>query len=290
MQNVNDDKKSGSHLGRGLESLIPTDIQYSNTGERQKVIADNEIEINKIIADPKQPRDRFDEESLVELANSVKDHGILQPLLVTEENGQYQVIAGERRLRAAKIAGLKKVPVILRTLDEQEKLEVALIENVQRSNLNPLELAASYMRLIEEFNLTQEEVAKRLSKARPTIANTIRLLSLPREIKEGLKEGKITEGHARALLAITDPEKQVSAYREVVAGNLSVREAEKKLSRKKEKTFTKEKDPHFAAAENRLSEIFGTKVELKRKKKGGQILIEYYSAEDLERIFNRLIK
>jgi len=289
MQTVSDDDKNIARhgLGRGLDSLIPTG---KNNEETQK--ADGQMNLDDITPNPKQPRQNFEEVALAELASSIREHGIIQPLLVSPNEGKYQLIAGERRYRAARIAGLTKAPVIIRTMDEQSKLEVALIENVQRENLNPIESANSYKRLIDEFSLTQEEVAKKVGKARPTIANALRLLSLPSEIKQALINSEITEGHARTLLNINDPEKQLELYREIKSGKITVRQAEsKKKNNKNPSVHDKEiqKDPHFEAAQKRLGEKMGTKVSIKKKKSGGQIIIEYYSFEDLERIYRKLV-
>jgi len=286
MQTIDDSGKKQVHgLGRGLDSLIPIDEALYEDNSR--ISSDNEIDVEIIDPNPKQPRQDFKEEALAELAASIREHGILQPLLVSKaDNNRYQLIAGERRLRAAKITGLKKVPVIIRSLDDQSKLEIALIENVQREDLNPLESAVSYKKLIDEFNLTQEEVAKKVGKARTTVTNTIRLLSLPGEIKRGLIEGKITEGHARNLLSLKTKEDQLNLYEQIIRDGLNVRTVEQKTSRK---TAKHEKDPDFQAAENRMSEALSTKVEIKRSKKGGQVIISYYSAEDLERVYRRII-
>jgi len=287
MQTVTDDDKNITRhgLGRGLDSLIPTG---KNDDESPK--ADGLMDLDEIAQNPKQPRQNFEEVALAELASSIREHGIIQPLLVSPHEGKFQLIAGERRYRAARIAGLTKVPVIIRTMGEQSKLEVALIENVQRENLNPIESANSYKRLIDEFSLTQEEVAKKVGKARPTIANALRLLALPSEIKQALINSEITEGHARTLLNIDDSEKQLELFREIKAGKVTVRQAESRRSKSKINQDKEiKKDPNFEAAEKRIGEKMGTKVIIKMKKDGGQIVIEYYSFEDLERIYRRLI-
>ncbi len=283
MQPVDDTKKTSFRgLGRGLDSLIPVGDDESNTPQT------GSMTIQTILVDPNphQPRTSFDEAPLAELAASIREYGILQPLLVTKsENGRYQLIAGERRLRAAKLAGLAEVPVVLRTLDEQQKLELAIIENIQRENLNPIESALSYRRLIDEFNLSQEDAAKKVGKARSTVANALRLLSLPAEIKQGLVEGKITEGHARSILAIDDREAQIKFFHSIVSEGLNVREAESHVQNRsnRDRKYT---DPNVRAAEKRLSEAVGTKVRIKPK----QIVIEYYNEEDLDRIFKIITK
>lgn len=270
-------------LGRGLDSLIPT----SDNDDTQKSEAGGLVVQTSIIdPNPHQPRTSFDEAPLAELAASIREYGILQPLLVTKaEKGRYQLIAGERRLRAAKLAGLTEVPVIERTLDEQQKLELAIIENIQRENLNPIEAALSYRRLIDEFNLNQDDAAKKVGKARSTVANALRLLGLSAEIKQGLIEGKITEGHARSILAIEDKEAQLKFYHNILSEGMNVREAESHVQTNSDKVARKA-DPDVRAAEKRLSEAIGTKVKIKPK----QVVIEYYSEEDLERIFKIITK
>ena len=285
MQTLNDDKnKTKRGLGRGLDALIPTgqDDDLAEKGE-------NLLELDEITPNPNQPRQNFNEAALAELSSSIRQHGILQPLLVAPEGDKYQLIAGERRYRAARIAGLTKVPVVIRTLNEQAKIEVALIENVQREDLNPIEAATSYKRLIDEFSLTQEEVAQKVGKARPTVANTLRLLTLPREIREALINAEITEGHARTLLNIENEEKRFILFQEIKTGKITVRQAESKHIEVNNKAVVGKKDPNFEAAEKRISEKIGTKVVIKQKKHGGQIIIEYHGFEDLERIYRRLI-
>jgi len=273
MQSVN--SKFG--LGRGLDSLIPT--SDNDDSPRQE---SGNLMLSPAIIDPNphQPRTSFDEAPLAELAASIREYGILQPLLVTKaNNGRYQLIAGERRLRAAKLAGLSEVPAIERTLDEQQKLEFAIIENIQRENLNPVEAALSYRRLMDEFNLTQEDAARKVGKARSTVANALRILTLSAEIKQGLIDGKITEGHARSILAIEDREAQLNFYHSILSEGMNVRQAEshaKSSSTKPRKVV----DPDLAAVEKKLSESTGTKVTIKPK----QIVIEYYNNEDLEKI------
>ena len=279
MQSVN--SKFG--LGRGLDSLIPTSDNDDSTKPQSD---DLTLDPNLIDPNPHQPRTSFDEAPLAELAASIREYGILQPLLVTKSSGdRYQLIAGERRLRAAKLAGLTRVPVILRTLDEQQKLEMAIIENIQRENLNPLEAALSYRRLMDEFNLSQEDASKKVGKARSTVANALRLLSLPAEIKQGLVDGKITEGHARSILAIEDREAQLSFYNSILSEGMNVRQAESHVQTHSTKV-RKKTDPDQLAAEKKLSETLGTKVRIKTK----QIIIEYYSPDDLERIFGIIVR
>lgn len=287
MQSVDDNTKEKTQktkfgLGRGLDSLIPTsDNDDTRKPDNGSLMLDPAI----IDPNPHQPRTSFDEAPLAELAASIREYGVLQPLLVTKaDNGRYQLIAGERRLRASKLAGLTSVPVIERTLDEQQKLELAIIENIQRENLNPVEAALSYRRLIDEFGLSQEEASKKVGKARSTVANALRLLSLPAEIKQGLIDGKITEGHARSILAIEGKEAQLGFYHNIVSEGMNVRQAETKVQEKSDK-FRKRTDPDVRAAEKRLSESVGTKVKIRPK----QVIIEYYSPEDLERIFKIIV-
>lgn len=275
-------QKTKFGLGRGLDSLIP--VSDDETGASQT--GSMTVQTFLIDPNPHQPRTSFDEAPLAELAASIREYGILQPLLVTRaEKGRYQLIAGERRLRAAKLAGLAEVPVIERTLDEQQKLELAIIENIQRENLNPIESALSYRRLIDEFGLTQDDASKKVGKARSTVANALRLLSLPAEIKQGLVDGNITEGHARSILAIDDREAQLRFFHNIVSEGLNVRQAETRIQERSPRA-RKQVDPNVRAAEKRLSQAVGTKVKINSK----QVVIEYYNGEDLERIFRIITK
>jgi ParB family transcriptional regulator, chromosome partitioning protein len=287
MQSVDEKKKKGSFgLGRGLDSLIPVGDDSDNNSP--KTVSESEISTNLIDPNPHQPRTGFDETPLAELAASIREYGIIQPLLITRaENGRFQLVAGERRLRAAKLAGLEKVPVIIRTLDEQKKLEIAIIENVQRENLSPIEASLSYKRLMEEFELTQDEVSQKVGKARSTVANALRLLTLPAEIKQGLIEGKITEGHARSIMAISDREAQISFYHRIISDGLNVRQSELHV---KNKSATKtRKDPNIKAAEKRLSEIMGSKVTVKTSGTGGKIIIDFFDVDELDRIYRKIL-
>ncbi|MCL4387109.1 MAG: ParB/RepB/Spo0J family partition protein [Patescibacteria group bacterium] len=277
-------------LGRGLDSLIPLkdDLKSDSDSSGQKGDL-YKLEIFKIKPNPHQPRREFKDEDLRDLANSIKVHGIIQPLVVTKEGEDFILIAGERRLKAAEIAGLKEVPVIFRETKDIEKLEIALIENIQRADLNPLEEATAYKKLLDAFSLTQEEVARKVGKARSTVANTMRLLSLPVEVKRGLREGKITEGHARAILALPTLEQQLALYNSIISGSLNVRQAEARV-KKGPITMLKEEDNlEIKSLIQKLSEFFGTKVTIQRKGAGGKIQIEYYSDEELERIYKKLI-
>ena len=275
-------------LGRGLEALLPTSKEDVEV-ERVSVDAgiENEIKISLIKPNPHQPRKHFDEETLNQLADSIKEHGILQPLVVSKEGNEYILIAGERRLRASKIAGLEKVPVIMRTTREQQKLELAIIENVQRADLNVLEEAASYRKMIDEFTMTQDEVAKKVGKSRSAVANALRLLTLPLEVKKGLREGKITEGHARTILALTNIEEQIALYNQIISGKLNVRQAEAKV-KGGSKPKSEEISLELKELEGELVKSLGSKVKITKRGKGGKITIEYYSDEELDRIAGKL--
>jgi len=223
---------------------------------------------------------------LKELADSIREHGVIQPLIVSKEGRDFILIAGERRLRAAKLAGLESVPVILRSTKERQKLELALIENLQREDLNVLEEAASYKKLIDEFTLTQDEAAKRVGKSRSAVTNAIRLLLLPVEVKKGLREGLITEGHARVILSLPTLEQKLSFYNSIVKGQLSVREAEAK-AKGAEKSKTEDLSIELRNIEQELIKSIGSKVKIQKSGAGGRIIIEYYSEEELERIANK---
>jgi ParB family chromosome partitioning protein len=262
-------------LGRGLSALIETDA----------VAEVVDIETDKIVPNPYQPRKQFDEEKLNELVKSIKNQGIIQPIIVTKnkEKNVYTIVVGERRWRAAKIAGLKTIPAIVKDMSDKQIIEAALIENIQREELNPIELALAYKKLMEEFKYTQEELSEIVSKSRSSVANTLRLLKLPEEIQEAIKTNKITEGHGRALLAIEDDKKRMELFRRMLNEKVTVREAEKKVKQKKQK------DVAITDLENRLSSIFQTKVSITGRKKKGTIMIEYYSREQLEGLINMLL-
>jgi ParB family chromosome partitioning protein len=290
-----DSKKRG--LGRGFDSLIPStlaDTEFDVTAERDasgvRIIEGlHELEISLVDPNPHQPRTVFEPSALAELAASIAEHGVVQPLVVTpKSDGRYELIAGERRLRASKLAGLKFVPAIVRSLSEQHKLELALIENLQRADLNAVETATAYRKLMDQFNLTYEQVGKRVGKDRSTIANTVRLLGLPLEAKRELSEGKISEGHARVILSVTEPEKQLVLLEMLLKHGWSVRQAEEFARGLKGETGTHEKAAARIAAVNDftrgLGDYLGTKVSQVATAKGGKLVIEYYSPEDLERI------
>ena len=257
---------------------------------------EQKIKISLIEPNATQPRKIFDEESLYELANSIKAYGILQPLIVQKKADHYEIIAGERRWRAAKLAGLVEVPVIIREYDRQQTMEIALIENVQRADLNPIEEAMAYQQLIQEFHLTQEEIALRVSKNRATITNSMRLLKLDKRVQQMVAEGEISNGHARALLGLEDGEQQYQVAKKIVQENLSVRDVEKlvKMMNRPERDKNPKKEEEnlglvYQQIEDKLKFIMGTKVIINRKDKNkGRIEIEYYSQEELERLIEMM--
>jgi ParB family chromosome partitioning protein len=285
-------------LGRGLGALID-DAPKERMATAGGI---HEVEIDKIVANPFQPRTSFDEEALQELATSIRELGIIQPISVRETGeGNYQLISGERRLKAATLAGLKKIPAYIRTADDENMLEMALVENIQREDLDAIEIAISYQRLIEECDLTQETLSKRVGKKRSTVANYLRLLRLPAEIQLGIREGKITMGHARTLISVDDAEKQINLYYQIINDELSVRQSEdlvrKIVNRDLKKAAGKEKKKEalaqaFSGLKEELSGFFGTDVQLRVNEKGkGKIVIPFTSTEELEKImevFDRL--
>lgn len=287
-------------LGRGLGALLDTNMTDTVTEVPEKKAAVggavNEVDILEIDVNKAQPRKDFDPEALEELKNSILEHGIIQPLVVRKEGERYLLIAGERRYRAARLAGLKKVPIIIREADEKATLELSLIENIQREDLNPVEEALAIKSLMEELSYTQEEAAKRLSKSRSALANSLRLLSLPNEILKDLREGKITAGHARAILMLDGAEKMLEAEKRIIEEGLNVRQAEelaKQLGEEKpiaEVPVKREsyRSPEFAEAERQLSERFETKVKISGSPKKGKIIFEYKSEEQLMAIYSLL--
>ncbi|MDD5291456.1 MAG: ParB/RepB/Spo0J family partition protein [Patescibacteria group bacterium] len=287
-------------LGRGLGSLIPQKIKkidalpeegisvvdVTSEDDRGKVL---EVDPGRIEVNPMQPRSQFSDFNMDELVESIKEYGIIQPLIVTRAGDKYELIAGERRLRAAKQVGLTKVPVIVRDASSQRKLEMALVENLQREDLNPIEAALAYKKLADEFNLTQEEVAKRVGKSRSAISNCLRFLNLPEEIQQALVEGKISEGHAKYLMGLDGQAKQLALFKKILRHNLTVRDTDseaKKMGGTKQarvKIDYADKDREFS-----LREFFGTKVEIKRKGKGGLVVVSFFSDEELENIMNKV--
>ena len=277
-----------SGLGKGLDALIPSSGNISSEGGIAQVAVDS------IQRNPRQPRQTFKEDELEELIASIREHGVIQPLIVAPSmNGMYTLIAGERRLQASRRAGLKKVPVVIRNANDQQLLELALIENVQRADLNPIEEADAYNHLIKEFGLSQDAVASRVGKSRVAVTNTLRLLDASSAVKQALVDGKISEGHARALLALHSAKAQEAALRTIINLDLSVRQAEQ-LARKLGgvKPASKKKaarNPNVSDIERRLRSSLGTKVALKHGKKGGSLTIYYYSDEELDALVEKML-
>lgn len=271
-----------SALGKGLGALIPNEIQ-SNDNNKPSLIS-----LNLIKSNDEQPRKAFDDEKIAELAQSIKEHGIIQPIILNKKDDYYVIVAGERRWRAAKLLGLKEVPSVVMDLTDKDILEISLIENIQRQDLNPIEEALAYKKLLSDFNLTQEELSKRIGKSRVAISNIIRLIALCDTVKQYLIDEVISEGHGRALLAITDPKLQSEVAQKVIDEKLSVRELEKLIkylnNNKEEKIVKRELNPYYKDVTERLQNYFGTKVNISNKNNKGKIEIEYYSEEDLQRI------
>lgn len=276
-------------LGKGLNALIPDSVTNGLGGE-------NLIAVDKILPNPRQPRQEMNPEGLQELADSIREHGVLQPLIVTHsaEQDGYVLIAGERRLRAARLAGLSLVPAIIRQATDQERLELALIENIQRADLTPLETAAAFQHLHESFGLSHEEIARRVGKNRVTVTNTLRLLKLPEAVQSALAQEKISEGHARALLALASSQAQLAALQTILQHGLAVRQTEelvRRLTGEKSVTPTPPPpSPEMKELQERLSSAMGTRVTLKHGKKGGTVTIHYYSQEELDAIIHRFVK
>ena len=283
-------KKGG--LGKGIDSLIPNKVSATKTEAKNenvkndKVIEGVLVNINKVEPNREQPRKNFDEDALLELSESIKQFGVLQPLLVQDRKGYYEIIAGERRWRAAKLAGLKEVPVIIKNLSNQEVVEISLIENIQRENLNPIEEAIAYKRLLTEFNLKQDEVAERVSKSRTAVTNSMRLLKLDERVQQMVIDDMISTGHARVLLGIDDQEKQYTTAQKIFDEKLSVREKDQPEAKEEVKI-----DPKMEAIcrdlEEKMKVILGTKVAINQKdNQKGRIEIEYYSMDELDRIMD----
>ena len=311
-------RKNG--LGRGLDALFPDKktaskenevkftakvekktepaVKVKNVKERTETPRQKKVpmmvKISMVEPNQNQPRKQFDEDALLELTESVKQYGILQPLLVSEKKDYYEIIAGERRWRAAKLAGLKEVPVIVKEFSEQELVEISLIENIQREDLNPVEEAMAYKRLIDEFHLKQDEIAERVGKSRTAVTNAMRLLKLSEKVQQMLIDEMITAGHARAILSIADKEKQESIAMKVFDEKLSVRETEALVKRMleppktaKKSKFSSAEDAIYESLEEKMKSIMGTRVQIHRKKNDkGKIEIEYYSKDELERIID----
>ena len=269
-------------LGKGLGALISS--ANEETGSDGVI----ELKINEIEPNVGQPRKKFDDQKLMQLSDSIKEHGIVQPIIVRREDNIYKIVAGERRWRAARLAGLVSVPVIIKDVSNKQVMEMALIENIQREDLNPIEEAEAYERLLNEYSMTQEELSKSIGKNRSTIANIVRLLALCEKVKESLIDGEISSGHARALLSIEEKEIQEKVCKEIIEKSLNVREAENLVKRiqanNKEIKRVKNDDENIIKIEDDLKKIFGTKVKLFNKNKKGKIMIEYYSNDELERL------
>ncbi len=290
------------NLGKGLQSLIPPKQRKQDSGSfnAKKELDDKSqavlsISIDKIKPNPRQPRKNFAESKLKQLANSIKEHGILQPLVVSKKGDTYQLVAGQRRLRASKIAGLSEVPVIIKQASDQQNLELALVENIQRDNLNAIEKAYAYEKLIDDFNFTQQDVARRIGKSRETVTNSLRLLKLPAEVQRAISENKISEGHGRVILTLPNSDKQILLLNKILKGKLSVRQAENLVSKftkglsKKTKSKSR-KNPHLKSLENKLSEELNTRVKLTQKGKKGKIIITFFSKQELNNIVNKISK
>lgn len=294
-------KKKG--LGKGLDSLIPDnkgtkssiESESNLKSETEENSGEQMMKINMVEPNREQPRKKFEEDALLELADSIKQFGILQPLLVRKRKDYYEIIAGERRWRAAKMAGVKEIPVIIKEFSEQEIVEIGLIENIQRENLNPIEEAMAFKRLLEEFNLKQDEVAERVSKSRTAVTNSMRLLKLNDKVQQMIIDDMISTGHARALLAIDDKEQQYILANKIFDEKLSVRETEKLIKDIKNPKKIKEKKIVenafiYKDIEDKMKEVIGTKVNVNSKGNGkGKIEIEYYSNEELERVFDMIM-
>lgn len=283
-------------LGRGLGALIPEGVSMAPPA------AERRVHVSEIRPNPRQPRRYFDEQRIAELADSIRHQGVLQPLVVRKADSGYELIVGERRFRAAQRAGLERVPVIVKEVSDAESLEMALVENIQREELTPIEEALAYRQLMDEFQLTQEDVAKRVGKSRPVIANLLRVLNLPEEIKEDVDRGNLSVGHARSLLALETPGKQIELARQIIRQGLSVRETETLVARSLEgieqtaahdrpaepEKIANQAHIYLKAIEEELMRQLGTKVRLHPRKKGGKIEIEYYSNQELDGLLARL--
>lgn len=289
-------KGIGALFGNDIEEtdIVAQDIHQINENDKEKVTS---LKLAQIEPNKEQPRKNFDEEKLQQLADSIKQHGVIQPIIVKDlNNGYYQIVAGERRWRASRIAGITEIPAIIRTYDELATMQIALIENLQREDLNPIEEALSYKALLDDFALTQEKVSEQVGKSRSAIANTIRLLSLPKQVQKLLEEGAISGGHARAILSVTNEEGKLQLAEKIIENELNVRQAEqlaKALNAQKQEkeptqTQTSAFDLQLQGIQKRMSDLLGTKVKILNGAKKGKIEIEYYSANDLERVLKLL--
>lgn len=291
-----------SGLGRGLGALIPprpvkpaleTEVRPNPVVVASgSVVPDGALcflPVTQIVPNPHQPRRHFDHAALEDLVSSIKEHGVIEPLVVTSSpNGQYELIAGERRLRASQIAGLETVPAVVRSASEQQKLEIAIIENVQRQDLNPIEEAIAYKRLMDEFNLTQDEVSTKVGKSRPQVANTVRLLQLPEDVQKALVERKISASNARTLLSLSSDDERHELFQAMLAGNFTVRQTESRVPHPRRAKSSAGMDPNLRDAERRLRESLGHRVDIKSSGNGGEIRIGFENEEDLNGIVKKL--
>lgn len=277
-------------LGRGLDALIPGG-DFESSAPQGTMLVQSAL----IVPNPRQPRESMNGDDLEDLANSIREHGILQPLVVTFDpvSGMYTLIAGERRLRASKIAGLDEVPVVVREADDLQRLELALIENVQRADLSPLETAEAYRELMDDFSLSHEQISEKVSKSRVSVTNTLRLLKLPDIVQKALADGQISEGHARALLGLATPQSQIAALQSIIAHELNVRQTEelvrKLTGHRPEQTQEKVVEPEIQEIESRLRNKLSTRVTMHHGKKGGTITIHYFSDEELDGLLRQLL-
>jgi ParB family transcriptional regulator, chromosome partitioning protein len=272
-------------LGKGLDAFIP---------EEFGIIKDEryaELDVAQLKPNPLQPRKRFDEDSINELAQSIRESGVVQPVLVVQEEGDFKIIVGERRWRAAQKAGLKKIPVMIRNLPPARQLEISLIENIHREDLNPLEIALAYQKMAEDLNYTQQEIAEKVGKDRTSVSNYMRLLKLPKEIQDALGDGGLSMGHARAILALEEPEAQLAAFRQILDKGLSVRSSEKLTNKLKERPPRVQRsleDPDLHALQEDMLKLLGTKVLISGNRNKGALKIFYFSLDDLNRIYDRI--
>ena len=276
-------------LGKGLGSLISGSSQPA-TGQLDSDDKIQQIEVFKIKPNINQPRHHFDHASLEELIDSIKEHGIIQPLVVTKEKDGYQLIAGERRLRSAKLLEMETVPVIVREASEQDRLELALVENIQRKDLNPLERAKGYQNLIDQFNLTQDQVAKKVGKSRVAVTNSLRLLQLSDQIQKAISEEKISEGQAKAILSLEQEGDQNKLFKKILSAKLTVRQSEQQARRSRpgQKKKLTSRDPELEEKVDQLRQALGTKITIKGNHKRGQIIIDYYSDQELHELINKI--
>jgi ParB family chromosome partitioning protein len=272
-------------LGKGLKAFIPE--EYSILKEERYA----DLEIEQLKPNPLQPRLKFDKESIDELARSIKESGVLQPVIVVSEGNHYRIVVGERRWRAAQKIGMRKIPSLIRSMPKAQQLEISLVENLQREDLNPLEIALAYQKLAQELDYTQQEIAEKVGKDRTSVANYMRLLNLPKKIQDDLAESKISMGHARALIAIEDPKLQISVSRQIIHKHLSVRDVEKMAHKLKQTTPSQKRqmaDPDLKALQEEFVKLLATKVSISGSQKKGHIKIYYFSADDLNRIYEKL--